>query len=124
MVGFNLPTFKLLDLVSLQAEYFHSPYANNFLSLGNAKATPYFPQGTNKEFSQSDYYDAATKDDFSWSVLLQKRILPGLNLYGQFARDHVRTVGTDWFFGSRLEPNEILNTSKDWYWMTMLSWDL
>jgi hypothetical protein len=124
MVGVNVPTFKLLDLVSIQGEYFHSPYANNFLSLGNAKATPYFPQSTNKEFSRTNYYDAGTQDDISWSVLLKKQILPGLNLYGQFARDHVRTVGTDWFFGSRLEPNEIMNTSKDWYWMTMVSWDL
>jgi len=124
MVGVNLPAFKLLDLVSVQAEYFHSPYANNFLSLGSDKATPYFPQGTNPEFSRSDYYDAGSKDDFSWSILLKKKILPGLEVNAQFARDHVRTVGTDWFFGSRLEPNEILNSSKDWYWMTMVSWDL
>lgn len=124
MVGVNLPAFGLLDLVSLQVERFSSPYANNFLSLGNAKATPFFPQGTNAEFSREEYYDAAGQDDISWSLLLKKQVLPGLELHGQFARDHIRTVGTDWFFGSRLEPNEIIHLSRNWYWSCMVSWSL
>lgn len=124
MGGVNLPGFRLLDLICLQAEYFDSPYANNFLSLGNAKATPYFPGGTNAEFSRSEYYDAARRDDWSWSLLLRKQLHPGLDLHAQFARDHIRTVGTDWFFGSRLEPNEILHVSGNWYWTLMASWSL
>jgi hypothetical protein len=124
MAGVNLPAFKLLDLASVQCEWFHSPYANNFVSLGNGRATPYFPSGTNPGYSRDAYYDASQRDDFSWSVLLQKRILPGFLVSAQFARDHLRTVGTDWFFGSRLEPNEILGSSKDWYWMANASWEL
>lgn len=124
MFGFNLPAFKLLDLATLQGEWFPSRYANNFVSLGNGRATPYFPAGTHEGFSRDAYYDAADRDDFSWSLLLQKRVLPGFKVSCQFARDHMRTVGTDWFFGSRLEPNEILGASTDWYWMANAAWEL
>ena len=124
MLGFNLPAFRWLDLAAFQCEWFHSPFANDFVSLGNGRATPYFPAGTHAGFSRDAYYDASGKDDFSWSLLLQKHVLPGFLVSAQFARDHLRTVGTDWFFGSRLEPNQILGASRDWYWMANASWEL
>jgi hypothetical protein len=34
----------------------------------------------------------------------------------------LRTVGTDWFYGSRLEPTEDLHKISDWYWALQLAW--
>lgn len=123
MVGFNLPTFRALDLLSVQMEYFNSPNLNNTYTLGqNNYSIPFLPE--DKHFSQKEWNDLVDKDNISWSILARKRILGGLTLNGQVARDHLRTIGTAWFYGSRFEPNEILHKTSSWYWMFQLGWNI
>ncbi len=125
MFGVNLPTFGLLDLLAVQGEHFSSPFQNNSYSLGGKDfATPWFPNGTVKEFSDKQYNDLSTKDDWAWSVLMQKTFYKSFTVSGQVARDHLRTVGTDWFYGSRLEPTEDLHKISDWYWAFQLAWSI
>ncbi|MEO6094332.1 MAG: hypothetical protein ABIW76_01175 [Fibrobacteria bacterium] len=125
MFGFNLPTFGLLNLFALQGEHFSSPFQNNSYSLGGSNyATPWYPNGTTKEFSEKEYNDLSTKDDWAWSVLVQRSFYRSFTLSGQIARDHLRTVGTDWFYGSRLEPTEDLHKISDWYWAFQLAWSI
>jgi hypothetical protein len=123
MVGFNLPTFRLLDLFSVQFEYFNSPNLNNTYTVGQKNwALPYLPE--DNAFSEKEWNDLTKKDNLSWSILARKRVLGGLSLNAQVARDHMRTIGTDWYYGSRFEPNEILHKSSSWYWMFQLAWDI
>jgi hypothetical protein len=125
MVGFNVPTFRFLDLFSVQFEYFNSPNLNNTLPLGQSNwAIPYLPEKTQSIFSQKSYNDLAKKDNFAWSVLLRKRIFSSLSVNAQVARDHLRTLNTDWYYGSRFEPNEVLYKTSSWYWMFQLSWNI
>jgi hypothetical protein len=123
MAGFNLPTFRLLDLFSVQFEYFNSPNLNNTYTVGQKNwALPYLPE--DNAFSDKEWNDLTKKDNLSWSILARKRVLGGLSLNAQVARDHMRTIGTDWYYGSRFEPNEILHKSSSWYWMFQLAWDI
>ncbi|MBW8887318.1 MAG: hypothetical protein JF616_06100 [Fibrobacteres bacterium] len=123
MVGFNLPTFKWVDLFSVQFEYFNSPNLNNTYTMGQKNwAVPYLPE--DNLFSGREWNDLTTKDNISWSILMRKRVLGGLTFNAQVARDHMRTIGTDWYYGSRFEPNEILHKSSSWYWMFQLAWDI
>jgi hypothetical protein len=125
MAGINIPTFGLFDIASVQAEYFNSPFENNTLPLGGANyAVPYYPAGVDPEgsYSKNDYNDQARLDNWAWSILLQRTFLSSFTVSAQAARDHLRTVGTDWFYGSRLEPTAILHKVSDWYWMLQLSW--
>jgi len=125
MVGFNVPTFGLFDKVALQIERFTSPFMNNSYPLGGKNyATPYYPSGGEPLFSKDEYNDLSKEDDWAWSVLVQRSLFHGVTLSAQFARDHLRTVGTDWFYGSRLEPTEDLHRLSDWYWMVQLSWGI
>jgi hypothetical protein len=73
-------------------------------------------------YSKYDYNDQARLDNWAWSVILRRTFLSSFTVSAQAARDHLRTVGTDWFYGSRLEPNAILHKVSDWYWMLQLSW--
>jgi hypothetical protein len=121
MFGFNLPCFKLLDLLAVQFEYFNSPWLNDHLSLGAGNvAIPDFRQ--NDHFSKEEYYDVTKEDNLTWSILCKKTILPGVTLSGQFARDHYRAIAVNWFYGSRQEPIGMLFRPEDWYWMFQLSW--
>lgn len=123
MVGFNVPTFGILDLFAVQMEYFNSPNLNNTYTVGqNNYSVPYLPE--DKHFSEKEWNDLTTKDNVSWSLTARKRILGGLSINGQVARDHMRTIGTDWFYGSRFEPGEILHKTSSWYWMFQLGWNL
>jgi hypothetical protein len=123
MVGFNVPTYKILDLMSVQFEYYNSPNLNSTFSVGQKNwSIPYIPE--NSLFSQNEFNDLTKKDNYAWSILLRKQILSSLTLNAQFARDHLRTIGTNWFYGSRFEPNEILHKTSSWYGMFQLGWNI
>lgn len=121
MLGLNLPAFGLLDLFAVQVERYRSPYLNSTERVATAGLPqPYMPRGTDTTLSRDAYYDAGERDDFSWSVLLKKEILPGVTLYSQFARDHLRLVSLNTWFGPALETDENLGSEKDWYWMVQV----
>lgn len=123
MVGFNFPTFHMLDLLSVQWEYFDSPNLNNTYTVGEKNwSIPYLPE--DGLFSREEWNDLTQKDNYAWSIVARKRVLGALTLNAQVARDHMRTIGTDWFYGSRFEPNEILHKTSSWYWMFQLGWNL
>ena len=122
MAGFNFPGFKLLDLISLQVEYFHSPWLNSYRQIvGENTAIPTIPQGGDAKFSQTAFNDISAHDNLAWSVLVKKRLSHGLWLSGQCARDHTRLVSVDTWAGPGVEPTEVLSSGKDWYWMAQLS---
>lgn len=125
MAGVHLPTGGLLDQLTLQVEYFDSPWSNSTRSLGEQNAAiPSYPEGAEAMFSQDEYNDITKKDNIAWSILLRREILPRVNVSAQFARDHLRTVGTNWYYGGRLEPSEILYRNSSWYWMAQIAWGL
>jgi hypothetical protein len=109
----------------LRVEYFDSPWSNSTRSLGEQNAAiPSYPEGAEAMFSQDEYNDITKKDNIAWSILLRREILPRVNVSAQFARDHLRTVGTNWYYGGRLEPSEILYRNSSWYWMAQIAWGL
>jgi len=118
MVGVNLPGFRFFDLISVQVERYASPNINSFYeSLSSNEATPEIARGNDSLFSQRAYMDVKSKDDLSWSVLVKKQLVPGLFLTAQAARDHSRMVSEKTYAGPMLDANEVLYTSKNWYWM-------
>lgn len=121
-LGFNFPGFRILDRISLQAEYFDSPWINSYgQSLENNEATPSMPRSNDYQSSRKDYMDISARDNFSWSVLATKEVLKGLKVSAQFARDHIRNVSSATWVGPGTDPNEMLQTSEDWYWMLQFS---
>jgi hypothetical protein len=121
MLGVNLPAFHWLDLFAVQVEYYQSPYINSTERVATVGLPqPFMPRGVDTTYSRKAYYDASENDNFSWSVLLKKEIIPGVTLYSQFARDHLRLVSLNTWFGPALESDENLGTSKDWYWMCQI----
>jgi hypothetical protein len=126
MVGFNVPTFGFLDLFSVQAEWTRSPWLYNTTNVaGSGAAIPFFP--TDKDTiasSPAAYNDLAKKDDFKWSVLIQKKIGNFITLSGQVASDHLHLVNTYYYYGPNYDHNDITVTNKDWYWITQISWGI
>jgi hypothetical protein len=125
MVGFNFPTFRLLDILSVQVEWFNSPWVNSYeASVDQNHATPTTPRGTDKLSSEREYNDVSDKDNLAWSVLARREVVKGLSISAQFARDHIRSVSEAAWAGPGTDPNELLRTSKDWYWMLQFSFGI
>ena len=125
MAGFNVPAFRLLDVLSVQVEYFNSPWINSYEeSTSRNHATPATPRGNDKLYSELEYNDVADKDNFSWSVLARKEVVKGLSISAQFARDHIRSVSEASWAGPGTDPNELLRVSEDWYWMLQFSFGI
>ncbi len=121
MVGVDIPTFGILDLVSLQLEYFKNPFPdNNNQQFTNSLPQPSFP---NDNFAQYDYnlksglYD---QDDLKWSVFVQKTLFPGLDLFVQVANDHFRVQDAN------AQPSNMPLTQKksDWYYLLRFQWSM
>jgi hypothetical protein len=125
MAGVNLPGFRLLDLISLQVEWFKSPWLNNTAQLANeAIPLPIFPIASDTVASKNEWNDLAKKDDFKWSLLVQKKIGKFITISGQAADDHMRMVSSRYFYGPQFDHNEITVSKDDWYWMTQISWGI
>jgi hypothetical protein len=115
MVGANIPTFGVLDLLCLQMEYFKNPWEdNNREQFQNALPQASFPN------ANPALYQAHHEDDVKWSVLFQKSLFTGLDLYVQLANDHFR------FQNEFAEPSYIpvTNDKKDWYYMARFQWSM
>jgi hypothetical protein len=124
MVGLNLLTFKVLDIFAVQFEYFKNGYVNSFKNLAEQGAIPYLPTADAKPFSRDEYMDATGKDDYSWTLLAKKSLYNTFSVSAQLARDHARTVNTYYWYDSKREPNEVLRSSKEWYWMLQFGWNI
>ena len=90
MVGFNFPTFKLLDVLSVEGEWFGSDHPNStdaYSSLGTPDGSVFV--GNAGGTSNYPYADSA-KDHWKWSVYARKTIKGHFSVTGQIASDHYR----------------------------------
>lgn len=99
--GVLLPTFKILDILSLECEYFGSLYSNSLEQLIRSKFP--FPDTNN------NYMDS---DDWKWSVYA-KRSFSNFSIIFQIAQDHLQP----WSIRSVDQIyNDILIENDDYYY--------
>lgn len=115
MAGVNLPAFGLLDLLSVEMEYSSNTFKSSTVgALENGSATPFVAAG--EWFGR----EPLRGDDVKWTVYVRRDIVPGLAVYGQVARDHIRML--DVF--STPDKTEFLPERDHWYWALKLAYAL
>lgn len=111
MIGFNVPTFRLLDVLSLEMEYYGSQLPPTF------KANQ--PNATPVPVTPDSYYPTDwDKDNLKWSVYAERTLVRGVTFTAQAASDHARSW--DWNYYGRT-PWEIYTSPSKWYWSLKLS---
>jgi hypothetical protein len=114
MLGFNIPTFKLLDVFSVEVEWYGSPYPNNYakeLGKGNNSSLPI------PDFYDRPNYGYAYEDNWKWSFYAKKMFMH--DHYGvilQVARDHTRLESL-LDEAKYFELEESLQEKRMWSWM-------
>jgi hypothetical protein len=83
MLGFNFPTFKVLDVLSGEVEWYNSKYSNNYKqTFFNTFKLPW-PVG-GYEPAHYPWY---------WDVYFERTIVNGLKIMGDIGRTHYFTTG-------------------------------
>jgi hypothetical protein len=104
-LGFNFPTFHILDVLAAEWEYSSNPYPNDASNATlNLSPTP-FPTAT-----------PTNGDNVKWTFYAQKAIYPGFNITGQIANDHMRLVD---YFG-HTNDRTVMPHHENWYWSVQL----
>lgn len=116
MGGINLPTFKLLDVLSFEIEYYNSPFFNSFKE-PLYSALPIWQLPDYADPASVEQYEAAAKrDNWKWTVYGKKQITKGIEIYAQAASDHTRTFHVLEGLLPTMVPITNRN-GKDWYYL-------
>jgi hypothetical protein len=111
MVGVNIPTGGIFDVVSLQCQYFPSDLPDNRSRIDNfSQPLPGLPEDSHYEWLNRRDAGDYKEDDLKWSVSLQKNLIPGLQVLAQAANDHIRTQN------SCGDPGNITLTNQKSLW--------
>jgi len=123
MLGVNIPTFKALDVLTLEVEHYGSRWLPTYRvqtgsggggsSGSNAVPTPLMD-------ANAGYYYPSDwdKDNWKWSLYGEKTLIPGVSFSVQVASDHSRTW--DWVTYGKT-PWEMYTSPSQWYWATKLA---
>jgi len=113
MVGFNLPAFKMLDVLSLELEWYKWDWPNSYTN------------GLfNGEVPQPDAiagYDSK-QNELKWSVYAQKHLRKTFSIIGQVAYDHMRLESNAFIrFGTYF--GDAMHNHGDWAWALKTQFD-
>jgi hypothetical protein len=121
MVGFNVPTFGLLDRLSLEVESYKAKFRDDltrFMPTTGKKQSP-IPRA----WPSDPDPNAITDDDLKWSVYAAKTVAGHLKFSMQVANDHFRP-GVFEGYGDNNWPRmeAVLFSMKDWYFMSKVAY--
>lgn len=106
MLGFNLPACKILDVLSLEGEWWGNRYPNSMEGIVNNGLPLPFPQGT-KTVDSTEHKN----DNLKWSIFGAKTFAGRYRLSFQAASDHMRTFAWEWQYQ---DWEESLHGPKKW----------
>ena len=112
MVGFNIPCFRVLDVFSVEGEWFGSRYKDSYESNMGRKPAPARPSGFETE---EDYIH----DNWKWALYAKKTLFGGMSLIGLVGRDHLRT---ETFIGQYKDYEATLVRPNHRYWMVKIKY--
>jgi hypothetical protein len=109
MVGFNIPTFKLLDHLSLETEWYGAKFKDDLARYQSTTGAYHSPLPVVNKNKMN-----LSRDDWKWSLHGQKTI-GQIRISMQAANDHSRSGGT--LTSPASEWESFFVQPDDWYWM-------
>ena len=106
MLGFNVPAFKILDVLSFEGEWWGNRYPNSMEGIVTEGLPLPFLKST-KTVDSTLYKN----DNIKWSIFGAKTFAGRYRLSFQAASDHMRTFAWDW---NRQDWEESLRGPKKW----------
>jgi hypothetical protein len=113
MIGINLPTYKMLDVLSFEIEWFGSRYPNDVGALLYS-GLPY--AGQINEDGKTDYRSMSIykNDNWKWSCYATKTIDKYYSITAQIASDHSRPLAVN---QENVDFEEFMHSTNQFYYM-------
>lgn len=109
MMGFNLPTFGLLDQFNIEVERTSSKFVNGYrIAREGSLPLPDYNYDQVNGYDPDDWKG----DDFKWSFFLSRKIIEGFSIQAQVASDHLRGRR----FTRVVSENPVLVDDSHWYY--------
>lgn len=115
MMGIHLPTFRLLDALNLELEWFPSSLPDNFDQLFDNNYPTYNNYSLLFHSSRRN-----RQDDWKWSVYASKSVATGFSVRAQAANDHFRTINQFNLFTGQ----SIMREPSNWYYLVTLNFGI
>ncbi len=114
MLGINIPTFRFLDVLSFEFEYWDHEFPNDEFKLWDQ--TLPIPGGigsvsSRQAFVQNPTAYIDTKDNIKWSIFAEKTLSTGLALNIQVANDHLRVMD----FNNKMTYQPVTRNGGDFF---------
>lgn len=116
MVGFNVPTFKLLDVLAIELEHHSWEYPNTIEGIytHDSPIPLLFTRDMqNLQGVEETIEVGKVEDNFKWSIYFKRTIFDHFIVQGQAAKDHFRMADSEGRLVS--EPN--FGAFGEWYYM-------
>jgi len=109
MVGFNVPTFKVFDVLALEVENYNWNYSNGYQNpVWYGTAVP--GQALQAAYTEDDY----NKDNLKWTVYAKRTFFRHFSVLLQFANDHLVLPAYD---ETKSDREEVCGRPWSWYWL-------
>jgi hypothetical protein len=118
MVGFNIPTFKALDRLALEVEYYGAPWIDD-------PSIYYHTSGNQpRPIPKSAVTDTVNKkDDIKWSVYGSRIVAEHVKLSLQVASDHSRPGLFNGYGDNKPAANHVpFFSPSDYYWTAKIAY--
>jgi hypothetical protein len=115
MFGCNVPTFKLLDILSIEGEYCASRYWNSPYFVWNRRAP--IPFTGNTQNVDLNTWEPKNDDHWKWSLYASRKINTMVRFSAQVASDHLSEMLYTGPPPSAMGYREVVPRTQDWYYM-------
>jgi hypothetical protein len=108
MLGFNVPTCKILDYLSAELEWYGWPYSSSIYDYEKFQYLLPRPKGV------------SSASHWKYSFNLKKTFWERVSIIGQIARDHTRH---DVYYNGNTDVMEVFQDNSDWGWWLKLQFN-
>jgi hypothetical protein len=108
MFGINIPTFKLLDLLALEFEYFPGMLPDDYFLVEQMLTPMPRIEGGAGSYDPNDY----KANTWKWSVYAKREILNGFIVTALLTRDHLRTT----YWNGARQSFTCMTQPGHWHW--------
>ncbi|HEX7509927.1 MAG TPA: hypothetical protein VF335_01395 [Chitinivibrionales bacterium] len=121
MFGFNFPAFKLLDVLSIEGEWFGGIMPNNLAGVVfYDEPTPITSDNRlNYLVAKRNGGKKYNEDNWKWSVYAKRTLAGHFQIIGQVASDHMRWFAQDW---TRQDWEEAFRNPRQFYYRFKLAY--